>query len=611
MNPVMEDLGPVAYGDLCMYARYAREPRTGQELALVSLSRSGFLVIDPRARTGYQVTVPKPFTEWWTVRQAPDGSVYQLEYNAGTGPTCLVRWNWEGTASDIVAHVPGKAFFMIDAAPDGRIFMPACTRNVMLSYDPGTGSVSEHGSFAAFGKTLHDVACGQDGLVYATTPSYPETHVVVLDPATNEKRLLDDAGLLPDGVHARGFTKDSNGRVLVPTTRWGRPYWYEAVDGRLHDVDQKELVIASGEGKCVAFTDGGYIDSIEEPRQPRESGPATEAIVTYVSPEGGRTTFPVAYEGVPLRIFSVAGGLDKVWAGTFIPLTLASYDPSDGRRVYYANPTGTNGEIYSMSASNGKLYMGSYTRALVTRYAPDEPWRPDVPVNANPVDIGMIKDDAGGPLQRPYGVAKDVAGNVFFAAMGGYGVDASGLTRIDPATDEMTHWVFPETTFTVMEYLDTTHQLLIAENRKGDGNVRATLVDPETGAIAASDVLFDGEGQVTDWLFDGNDTVYGLHNSTATVFAYSVSERRITASLPELGMGHHCYDTFLFGPDDRIWGLTRECVYAVDRELTAVEVIARYDDHADGNFYRFGMHYGPDGNIYFPNGPHLMRLTVV
>ena len=37
-------------------------------------------------------------------------------------------------------------------------------------------------------------------------------------------------------------------------------------------------------------------------------------------------------------------------------------------------------------------------------------------------------------------------------------------------------------------------------------------------------------------------------------------------------------------------------------------MVARYEDEADGNFYRFGMCTGTDGHVYFPNGPHLMRV---
>ena len=49
-------------------------------------------------------------------------------------------------------------------------------------------------------------------------------------------------------------------------------------------------------------------------------------------------------------------------------------------------------------------------------------------------------------------------------------------------------------------------------------------------------------------------------------------------------------------------------VFSVDRGLTNKAVVAEYEDHADMNGYRFGFVRGPDGHLYFPNGPHLMRV---
>jgi len=87
-------------------------------------------------------------------------------------------------------------------------------------------------------------------------------------------------------------------------------------------------------------------------------------------------------------------------------------------------------------------------------------------------------------------------------------------------------------------------------------------------------------------------------------------ESRIVAQLPEMGLGDNCNDVLLFGPDGRIWGLTVKCVFAAERDLSRFEVLAEYPDYSELHCYRFGMRYGPDGNIYFPNGCHLMRIRI-
>ena len=71
-----------------------------------------------------------------------------------------------------------------------------------------------------------------------------------------------------------------------------------------------------------------------------------------------------------------------------------------------------------------------------------------------------------------------------------------------------------------------------------------------------------------------------------------------------------CYQCLEWGSDGRLYGLTRECVFSADRDLSEVVREADYLNHAAGNFYRFGMPRGPDGHFYFANGPRLMRFRL-
>ena len=81
--------------------------------------------------------------------------------------------------------------------------------------------------------------------------------------------------------------------------------------------------------------------------------------------------------------------------------------------------------------------------------------------------------------------------------------------------------------------------------------------------------------------------------------------------VPEMGLGDNCNNCLIFGPDNRIWGLTVKCVFAAERDLSRFEKVADYEDHAGLNCNRFGLCTGPDGNVYFPNGLHLMRIRAV
>lgn len=594
----VEDLGPQAHWDTWLGFRLGRNPKTGAEVAICALSRGGFMVIDPKTKQTLQAVTGRFILNggWWAVGQAPDGGIYQAGVFAGKQPAPLLRWDWDGPASKVVAELPGKSFFMLDVAPDGRVYLPDASQNVMYRYDPQTAKVESLGDYAAFGAHIRNVYCAKDGWVYVTCTDYRKTVIVGLDPRTGEKSAIDvGGGGEPWARPTQDLAKDAAGHVLTSRLRWGQRHWLELAGGRIAPIDPYEVRLANGVAP-LAFSDGGYIQKIEGRK------------VSYVDPTGQTVEFEVDRKESALRIFSVHSGGGKIWGGTFIPLTLFSYDPATGKTEYFGNPTETDGEIYSMVFSEGKLFMGSYVNALLTRYWPGKPWKKDKTLAANPAHLGRLKEE-GPSLHRPYGGAKDARGTVYFSALGDYGTTDSGISRIDPKTEEVTRWIYPNTVFGVMIYLPQTDQLLVTEQHRGDKDIRLTFVCPATGKIVDSRVVITDEGGISSLLTDGRDWIYGLHAHRATLFAYSLKEQKIVARLPEMGLGDNCMNCLTFGPDGRIWGLTTTCVFAAERDLSRFEKVVEYEDHAGLHSYRFGLCLGPDGNVYFPNGPRLMRVV--
>jgi streptogramin lyase len=589
----VEDAGVMSRANKWSCWRIVRDPRSGNELALGLAQHGGFVLVDPPSGTSRIIGQEKMLPNAWAVTQAPDGAIYTAGV-AGARHARLLRWAWEGDISTVAVETPGcESLFTIDAAPDNRVYLPDYKTNSLHRFDPAANWFERLCDFNSFGLHIRNLCCAADGFVYMTCTDFKQTLAVGFDPSTGRRFVVTDPGGEP--INGGSLTRDAAGRVLVSKPRWGRSYWSELRGGNPVDLAPRDVAL-NGKNEPLVFRDGGYIAEVLE-RQ-----------ITYVDANGRSSTFDVAWPEEPLRLFAVAAGGGKIWGSTLIPLTIISYDPATDVRTAYGNPTSTSGEIYSMLFTSGKLFMAAYYGAHLARFDPARPWKMDNSVRSNPASLGQMKTSPP-VLQRPYGKALDAAGRVFFSALGGYGCEDSGLSRIDPQSEEVTSWIYPATTFGPICYLPGRDRILAGETRKGESGIRFSFISPHTGEMEESAIVIEGEGMVTSWLHEGGDLVYGLHNSRATVFAYSLSARRIVARLEDLGFGHHCYECLVAGPDGRLFGLTRECVFAVDRELKTKERVADYPDHATGNFYRFGLAQGPDGCWYFPNGPRLMRIV--
>lgn len=590
---MIDDLGIVARGNAWMGWRYAKHPVTGAEMAIGAMSKGGFLLADPRTQQCIHVSNSKPECECWAVAQSPDGSIYAALFGSGE----LLHWNWSGTEAQIVARVPGLTAFTIDVAPDGRVYLPHYGSGHLFRYDPRSRQIEDCGTFDA--DHLRNVCCAKDGLIYAACSTYGKgSEYKYLDPATGRKEVIQP-GAAGSNWQTGSLVKDAAGRVLIPFKKFGRPFFHELFNGKVQEIAQ-DLIRLSPGNLPLAFEDGSYMTIPY-----REEVYDEPTLATYVDAGGKSTPFDIPRPEFPLRIFSVENGAGRIWCGTFIPLRLASYDPATGAAVHLGNPTHATGEIYNMAFSGGKLYMASYTSAPVARYVPDQPWRKDDGIFANPAHLGNMKPNG---LQRPYGRAMDEKGQVYFSARGDYGCFDSGICKIDPATDEMTTWSYRNTFMGSLAYVSAAKQLLVSERRKGERAIRFTLISPTDGNELWSEPMIDDSGEVASCLDSGGDLVYGLHSYRATIFAFSMSQRRIVSECREMRFGEHCHNSLMFGLDGRIWGLTNEAVWSIDLDLKRPEEVANYRPIAYKNAYRFGMCKGPDGGIYFPNGPHLMRI---
>jgi len=593
---IVDDLGIADRGNAWLGWRMAREPGTGTEMAIAALSKGGFLLFEPKTRRTIRVRNDWPEFEVWAVAQAADGSIYASTFD--NNPK-LLRWNWQGDRAERVADVPSRGVFRIDASPDGSIYIPNSRQHTLYRYKPSDG-LTTVAKFDAYGNNILSVACDAEGWVYVDCfHSGKKPVILAINPADNS--------IHPLAFKEQPYTVLPNSRneAIAITSSDKQRHYYELRGGKVAGELPYEKCGLNDDNRPLIFSDGGRIDVPD-----REEICDDNATVTYVAPDGSKQTFDIDRQQEPLRLFSVAAGAGRVWMSTFIPLFLASYELSSGKFTHHGNPARSTGEIYSIVHSRGNIYTASYTSAPIARYDPKKPWNKGFDASSNPRHLGYMKED-GLNLQRPLGNTIDPEGNVFFAARGDYGCVDSGVCRVDAGTDNLTRWIYKDRTVGAMTYAKSAKALLIAERRDGEGTLRATLLSPTDGSEIWSVVLKNDEGNIVSWLDSGDDWVYGLHGHRATLLAFSLRERRAVKEIPELRVGDHCYNALTNGLDGRVWGLTNECIYAAERDLSGVEVVAPYKNHLNRDFYRFGLVQAEDGAIYFPNGPHLMRIREV
>jgi streptogramin lyase len=596
------DLGVPAHGDLWLNLRLARRPGDGAPLLLGSLSLGGFVLVDLPGGTSRQVLPPPGAAQaGWAIGQAPDGTIYQAGV-VSRRPAQLWCWRGQGERSELVGDLPGSTCFTLDVAPDGRVYLPDYQSGALHRYDPASGQVTEVLRVPWPDHHPRIVACAADGWVYLTLAVGGTTKLLAWRPGLAAPLLLPP----PSAGGQPVLLKDALGRVLTRAgagTPWqelraGQPQPLTTPAALVEFAYRNSALTTSTQTGPFVWPDGGRLLRLEND------------VATWQPATGAARIVRLARQPQPLRIFSLAAGGGRLWGGTFIPLSLFSYDPASGHATDHGNPTPSTGEIYAMIWSGERLFLASYTDAVLTCFDPARPWQPDDPAAPNPRQLGRLKPE-GLPLQRPHGCAHGPDGSVYFAAHGGYGCLDSGLCRICPRALRVERWIFPHTTFGALCYLPGRDALLVSERRLDETTLRATLYAAADGRELASHVLAEDGGQIVSWLPapDGT-TAYGLHAWRATLVHYDPATGQTLARCPELPFGDHCHNALLDGPDGRLWGLTNRCVYAVSRDLRETAVVADYPDHAGGNFYRFGFVRGPDGHYYFPNGPHLMRLEL-
>lgn len=133
-------------------------------------------------------------------------------------------------------------------------------------------------------------------------------------------------------------------------------------------------------------------------------------------------------------VFAMNFGPDgKVYGGSFINQHLWVYDPAAKKCKDLGVAINLGGQVNSMVAHRGKLYIGHYILATVSVYDPLKPWNPAPAENPNPRIIGSVANEQ----DRIHDMVIGTDGKIYLGTYPAKGRRGGTLTVLDPETEQM------------------------------------------------------------------------------------------------------------------------------------------------------------------------------
>jgi len=382
--------------------------------------------------------------------------------------------------------LPGsKGAYGLCEGNDGKIYIGAVQAGKIFSYNPATDRITDHGRAAGeeFVLTMHR---GPDGRIYGAT--YPNAKVVVYDPSCNQVLDLGrmhptdmycrDLAVASNGRIFCGIGSHADVVVYYPEngTRTSiLPAQYKN-NSFAYTMDAEEDIVYAYllfDQVVILFnaTTNAVLAEIKNASISRQisGGPVlisnltsgeymrfnrtTHLLGVYSTPGysfydgdtgigiSASSTFFSAYnatssqllssvdvskDGEGMSIFSLGTGPDGyIYGGVYNLLHLFRYDPgADSLADLGPVVPGATGEFYSFLSHGEKLYMASYTHAILSVYDPALPLNP----GTNPRKIGPVGDEQ----YRPPALVSGSDGRIYIGSIPTYGKYGGALTAYDP-----------------------------------------------------------------------------------------------------------------------------------------------------------------------------------
>lgn len=583
--------GPRGEGAM-LYTSYYRS--TGAELVGYDFRRDVTLRKKLGSNGGYGVTVGQ------------DGCVYV----GGVSPGDLYRYD---PKTDTLTTINAGRFgvqYIWDAATgkDGVIYCAAgYPKTKLVAYDPKTGSVRDLGEMVP-GEEYHRSICVDKlGKVWCGIGMH--AHLVVYDPVTGTKReVLPKEYAASSSVYDMAVVGDY---VLASVSFDGVVLVYDAATQKVvrtipRPARQKSWMISAGGHDQTAYfwtlpandvyrcdlRDGSVTLLVERFGQVKvvEADRWLHAVedqsyVAYdLQAEKVVATHRLTAGGDGMDVFWLTSGSDgNIYGSTYINMHMFRCEAASGKLTDLGKVCRWAGQVDSLSLGHdGRIYIGSYTDAVVSVYDPRRPWRPGLQSESNPREIGPV----GKGQYRTRANCLGPDGRIYVGSVPSYNSAPTGaFTICDPKSGAMD---------VRLDFVKGgTVTALVADEAfvYGAGGGEFFVYDPQTDKKT-----FRVERPVSSLALIRGGKVVG--SGGGKLFAYDREAGKITDVKPNPAGD---FSHMATGPDGLVYGVNGKHVARVGKDGTSVEVLVK-----EGG--RFAAVDG-QGCVYFARGPKLFRCV--
>jgi hypothetical protein len=574
------------------YTSYYRS--TGAELVGYDFRRNVTLRKKLASNGGYGITV------------GADGCVYV----GGVGPGDLYRYD---PRTDGLTAINAKQFgvqYIWDAATgtDGVIYCAAgYPKTKLVAYDPKTRAVRDLGEMVPGEQYLRSLCVDKLGRVWCGIGMH--AHLVVYDPADGTKKEV-----LPKEYAASSSVYDAaavGDYVLASVSFDGVVLVYDAATRKVvrtipKPLKQKMWMIAAGGHDQTAYfwtlpacdvyrcdlKDGGLallaerfgqVKVVEADR--RLHAVEDQSYLAYdLRDKKVVATHRLTAGGDGMDIFSLTAGPDgNIYGSTYINMHMFRCDAASGAITDLGKVCRWAGQVDSLGLGHdGRIYIGSYTDAVVSVYDPRRPWCPGLQADSNPREIGPV----GKGQYRTRANCLGPDGRVYIGSVPSYNSAPTGaFTICDPKTGAMD----VRLDFVKGGAVDA----LLSDGVfvYGTGGGEFFVYDPKADKKA-----FQAERPVVSLAQMKNGRVVASGAGKLFVF-----DPRIGDIIGERPNPAGDFSHMAVGPDGLVYGVNSKNVVRVGRDGTTVEVLTR-----EGG--KFAAVDG-QGRVYFARGPKLFRCV--